>query len=293
MSTCCICLTDVETILSCRCKATICQECFLNNVKTSIDDHKLAKCVCGGDYDLNTVTSIAEKFTEDYNKLVIEKSLTNLYSCGNCLEVCDVTDYEKDIYFCYACKTNTCFKCKKAPHDGSCTKDKDEQATLNYVITCCKNEFIRGDACNLVKCPTCQKGHCWICKAKNITHNHFVNFSPGCLLFGERDQIIENPEAGMKHVLQQAPVAAPAPRNRQPAVPVVDAIVKKTCKHKCPDKRACGHNCCKRGLENVAIRNRVWPEEPVVTPIRVEAFNGYAYASTTQNGQTVSTSFTF
>jgi hypothetical protein len=286
MSTCCICLTEVETILSCLCKATICQECFINNVKTSIGDHKLAKCVCGEDYDLNTVSSIAEKLSEEYNKIVIEKSLTNLYSCGNCLEICDVAEYEKDVYFCYSCKTNTCFKCKKAPHDGSCTKDQDEQATLDYVITCCKNEFIRGDACNLVKCPTCRKGYCWICKAKNVTHNHFVNFSPkngkACLLFGERDQIIENPEEGMQNVLQQAPIAAPVPRNRAPAA----KPAKKLCKHTCADKRACKHDCCKRGLENNVIRNRLLEEQP-------PAFHGYAYASTSHNGQTISTSFTF
>ena len=110
-------------------------------------------------------------------------------------------------------------------------------------------------------------------------------------MFGERDQIIENPEAGMQHVLQQAPVAAPAPRNREPA----KKPNKNLCLHKCTDKRACGHNCCKRGIDGgeqpaqprnvAALRNHVQLGE--------QGVHGYAYESTSHNGQTVSTSFTF
>lgn len=95
--------------------------------------------------------------------------------------------------------------------------------------------------------------------------------------------------------MQQAAVAAPVPRNREPA----KKPAKKLCKHTCANKRKCGHNCCKRGLDDARLP--VAPALPIDTIVRNrvdlveknQGIHGYAYASTSHNGQTVSTSFMF
>ena len=158
-----------------------------------------------------------------------------MYSCGNCHEISDVGDYEFKDYFCIACKTNTCFKCKLAPHEGLCAKDKeDEDKTKAYVIECCGTPFIRGDACNKVTCQTCKTKYCWICKAKNIEYNHFVDDGKGCHLFGERPEVkaskVVVPKApkvvvpkAPKVVVPKAPkvVVPKAPKVKEPKAPKV------------------------------------------------------------------------
>lgn len=186
---CSICLSDdVDLLLSCQCKTTYCRECFNNSVLSSTSSGKLFTCLCKEVFDQGIVCSLIDnEKREGYNRLCIEKSI-NMYSCGFCLEVCDITDFDKSIYFCYKCRKNSCFKCKKEPHEGNCEKGKDEIETEKFILQCCGSPFFRGDGCNKVMCPKCFIPHCWICKAKNVTYKHFVSQVPGCLLVGEREQ---------------------------------------------------------------------------------------------------------
>lgn len=213
---CFICLDNEETILSCLCKKSICRECFVNGVEHSITANTIFKCDCGLAYDNDIIfQTIGPVLAAKYQKYILEKEI-KIYNCGNCNETCDVGEYTLKDYFCYFCKANTCFRCKQPSHDGECMKDKAEPETEKYVIKCCGVVFIRGDACNKVKCPTCKIPYCWICKKKNIDYTHFVEEGPGCHLFGERKgDVVKKPKVP---VVRPQPVVQPLVVRPQPVV---------------------------------------------------------------------------
>ncbi len=208
---CCICLSDeVELLLSCSCRASICLECFKNAISHSIGNGQLAKCNCGLVYNINAVCcALSKEEGEKYTNLTIEKDMDCIYTCGKCGEACDVTNYDYKNYFCPMCKENTCFKCKKDPHEGLCGNDLAEEKTEKFIINCCV-PFYRGDACNKVTCPKCCIAYCWICKAKNVDYKHFVDEGDGCLLFGEREGKKKKKKEKIAPVV--APIIEPVPQ---------------------------------------------------------------------------------
>jgi hypothetical protein len=99
--------------------------------------------------------------------------------------------------------------CKKA-HLGPCDDKlrkqelETEKFMENIVLTCyCGLKMIRSDGCNKLKCTTCRKNWCWICKAQLFgdharTYDHFydpyntrlvdIDKIGKCALYGERDK---------------------------------------------------------------------------------------------------------
>ncbi len=99
---CSICLAeDVELHLSCECKKSFCKECLANGITNALGNNKLFSCVCGEFFDESVVSGIVSKeLAQKYSELSILLTLNNIYECGKCKELCDITDYEKQTYFC-------------------------------------------------------------------------------------------------------------------------------------------------------------------------------------------------
>lgn len=175
----------------------LCKECIVVPVQNCVSENKLLKCFgkCESSFPLFEDISDAEKkqflgskLLDSYNEIVLSIQLKNLdflKSCPFCPNRA-ISDNE-EAFHCSNCKRISCLKCKKEFHDGVCAEHTDdEKATEDLVIKCCGVPFIRGDACNKVTCPYCDKKFCWICKSEIYDYSHFSDRVGGCNQWGER-----------------------------------------------------------------------------------------------------------
>ena len=211
----CACCWDYnEDLLVCNEGHFACKECISRGINVAIGDKKVLCCFaenCKSNYpDYVIKLSIKDiKIIDAYFDIVLMDSLDlqdNIYSCPFCINRVVIDTNEETIFYCMnGCKNYSCMKCNTKSHDGQCNltdkQRQDELETEEYVIKCCNNVFIRGDACNRVHCPKCNIAFCWICKEKGVEYTHFgmqherkVTLGRQCHLYGERGQSFLQPQ---------------------------------------------------------------------------------------------------
>lgn len=204
----CSCCWDTTQTFSCSQGHNSCKDCLETGIRIYVNENRKFGCIssnCNGTYSETILKRVISdpKILSKYNinnfiNVLKDMKLDNLYSCPFCENriIIENDVIEIGTFYCMnGCKRYSCMKCKQNAHEGTCTlqktqKTQEEQATQEFLITCCGIPFFRGDACNKVACPQCQTKYCWICKQKNIDYTHFTNNNQ-CRLYGERPQYIQ------------------------------------------------------------------------------------------------------
>lgn len=222
---CSCCWDNGVTLYSCNRGHLSCKDCLQTGIRISATEKRTFTCVsgnCDGYYSEEILRQVItdKKLLTEYDiqnciQSIERLHIENLHKCPFCENriIIDNDLYELNTFYCIdGCKRYSCMRCKKLAHEGPCVNNdqhaKDEQATNNFLIICCNVPFFRGDACNKVRCPKCQTPHCWLCKEKNITYEHFRNQN-GCKLYGERI----NPDEPTRPTTSQLRLPQPVRQN--------------------------------------------------------------------------------
>ena len=185
---CCCCFSDINTGFSCKSGHTTCKECLNRGMSVAVGQNKIMGCFdqsgCKELYSHNQLNSGIndKKLLAAYNEIELHHAMKNvditgLVSCPFCPNKVVVEEHQNVFYCETGCKKYSCISCKKDNHPGDlCEKHKrDEEATEKSVISCCNVKLILGDGCNKLKCITCNRLYCWLCKddITEVGYHHF------------------------------------------------------------------------------------------------------------------------
>lgn len=180
---------EKERLYYCKESHGSCKECINRGISICIAENKKYKCFeCKKGYGGNIDLVINEEFKIAYDSVLLDLQFKKIgiifHNCPFCPNRVSIDGLlvGGHSFNCSNCERESCIKCKKESHQGSC----DHTVTENFIINCCGIPFIRGDACNKVSCPTCKIMYCWICKKRIIEKNYLQHFNgTSCPLYGE------------------------------------------------------------------------------------------------------------
>ncbi|KAE9369970.1 hypothetical protein N431DRAFT_547244 [Stipitochalara longipes BDJ] len=231
---CCLCMTEPESddVMTTSCNHIYCRGCFLHQVKSVSEDEIPLRCHardeegrCPHVFSLEQLRVILdfttfEALLETSFKIYIRSHPTEFQYCPtpDCQSIYGVPPAasqevpvigpahpEASNFFCIACLSAICTKCKAVFHEGmTCAEYQDslnseanqEFMRENGIKECphCQTPIQKNGGCNHVQCLGCNVHVCWNCLAtfqesgpcyKHLTDVHGGNGLDEDYLFGE------------------------------------------------------------------------------------------------------------
>jgi hypothetical protein len=193
---------------------TFCKECLSGYINSNISENQ-AKTICmmsangcKGCFKMDQIEQCisAEDFLklQDIEMTNTVKSMSGILADYHICPFCEKFGIEipnKHITAtsCGVCNKTWCLKCKQPEHIGACgliqnpltVKEELVSKIVTETITdaamhdCpkCKMKYIKNEACNFIRCSTCNTGSCFICHEVLLDHSHFGASIGNCPLY--------------------------------------------------------------------------------------------------------------